>query len=103
MVDPRGETHPVSSRLIAPHSYVKLNLPPRPRYYGGYYYPGPDLYWSPFWYPYWDLDYYYVPGYRIYTEYDWAWRKGSVRLHLAYEQEKRVFEHDFTLDREEIK
>jgi len=116
VVDSSGETHPVRGRVIAPHSYVGMSLPPPPIYssgwfgsYGigyGYYDPFfPHAYLGP---PY---SYAYDPfiysphyySYRIYTVYDWEWGKGPVRLRLEYEHARTNFVHNFTFERREVK
>src|SRR5205823_1661922 len=97
VVDPRGESHPLRERTIAPQSYIKLLFPPpRPTYY----YPaGPTLGiglgtrigvanhgpLNDFWYP----ELYPSPQYlRVYDAgnfHYWSWDdQGEVRMTLAY-------------------
>src|SRR5579872_6978088 len=48
VVDPRGESHPIRGRIIAPHSYTAMLLPPKPATvettYPGTYAYGPGWY-----------------------------------------------------------
>src|SRR5882762_2674772 len=63
-VDPGGQSHPFRSQSIAPHSYVKLILPPMRPYYrtgptfgiglGIHAAREPDPLWSRFYDPLWD-------------------------------------------------
>ena len=101
VVDPKGQSHPLASRTIAPQSFIKLVLPPlRPvvgpvgptigigfGFGGGFYRRG---------YPYRVGYFYDEPGWYgppYYAVYDdgqgsyWRWPdEGSVRLVLAYER-----------------
>jgi hypothetical protein len=98
VVDPKGETHPMRGRLIAPHSYISMLLPPIPLTLP-YAYPG----WA--WGPYWTGPYYgyYDPWYgyyQVFTQYDWTWKTGLARLHLNFEHAGQTFTHDFQIARE---
>lgn len=94
VVGPNGESHPMGSGVIAPHSYIEFALPPSipvvrtyayPRYGFGYGYYGRRRGFG-----------YYPFRYRAYPtyayDYDvgraplWDWTAGEVRLHLAYVQ-----------------
>jgi hypothetical protein len=108
VVDPKGETHPVRGRVLAPHSYAKMLWPPPPTtaetVYPSYFGPG----WAPG-YPYvWGGFYgsYYGPVvtyYHAYTAYDWKWDPGEAHMHLAYERQGKEFNHDFLILREREK
>jgi hypothetical protein len=105
-VDPRGESHPVRGRVIAPHSYAAMLWPPlpasheviSPAYYGQAWAPG---------YPYmWGDYYYYGPGvsfYRVNSPYDWNWDVGEAHIHLTYDENGREFDHEFVILREREK
>jgi hypothetical protein len=119
VIDAKGETHPVQGRVIGPHSFTRIILPPVPLsyqtvqpypYYGwgwgtgfaqppfGYSYP-----YSPFFGGGFYDDFYNGPlvtNYEIRTPYDWKWRTGPVRLHLTYDRDGRSFDHSFVIDRE---
>ena len=112
-VDPQGESHPLRDRVLAPHSYTRMLLPPVPFTYAypDYYAYGPYGpgwgYWGGWWDPYWGP--WYGPGYwgsppmtyeQILTQYDWKWKSGQARLRLTYERAGKTFEHDFELVRE---
>jgi hypothetical protein len=114
VIDPKGESHPIRERVLGPHSFTKLLLPPEP-----FSYAYPDYWaWGPGWgwgYPGWYGPYYwgpyYGPGwwgppplsyYRVLTLYDWEWKKGTARLRLTFEKaNKDTFEQDFEIVREE--
>jgi hypothetical protein len=117
VVDPRGESHPLRSRVIGPRSYTHLLLPPIPFAYpsahygwgwggwggwGGYGGWGWGAY-SPFWGPYYGPVFYGPPAVtytRVMTNYDWEWKTGPVRLRLSYESGGKNFDHDFEVQRE---
>ncbi len=110
VVDPHGESHPLRGRVIGPHSYAWLLLPPFPFTYAypDYWAWGP--YWGPGWYdPFWGGWYgpYYGPPPMAYeqviTSYDWRWKSGLARLRLTYERNNKIFEHNFEFVREENK
>ena len=117
VVDSSGETHPVRERIIGPHSYVGMSLPPPPRIYSSGYYGGYGIgygYYDPyFWHPFFGPPsfyaygpYYYSPqffSYRVITPYDWEWGKGPVRLQLEYERARTNFVHNFIFERRELK
>jgi len=107
VVDPRGETHPVRGRIIGPHSYAAMLLPPRPITLPGW---GPGHAWgwgwgwtpyTPFYDPYY-AEFYQPPVYyyEVRTAYDWHWDSGPIRLHLAYERDGTSFEHNLEFVRE---
>jgi hypothetical protein len=111
VIDPRGETHPVRGKVIGPHSFTRMSVPPipysyqaiapytpwgwgpgyinygvGPSFYGGFYNPhfyGPE-----------------IVNYQITTQYDWEWKTGQARLRLAYERDGTSFEHHFVIVRE---
>ncbi|HZV33248.1 MAG TPA: hypothetical protein VFB72_01625 [Verrucomicrobiae bacterium] len=99
VVDPRGETHPVRGRLIAPQSYAAMLWPARPE--GG---PVMRPAVTPFWDPFWGFN--YGPGFTVYnvhSPFDWNWGEGQARIRLSYEQNGRNFFHDFVIDRQREK
>jgi hypothetical protein len=112
VIAPSGETHPVPGRLIGPHSFTRLLMPPLPIVYpytdwsmgwgpGAW---GPGLY-DPFWGPYYAAPYYYptTSYHRIPTAYDWDWKIGAAQFHFTYERNTNTFEHSFEIIREELK
>jgi hypothetical protein len=114
VVDPHGESHPIRSRVLAPHSFVVMSLPPAPRscpypYYFAYPYPAWAGYgwgwYGPYWYRYrYDPLFWPPPAYyEVLTRYDWEWNTGLVRLHLTYDRDGKTIEHDFEFVREQAK
>jgi hypothetical protein len=100
IIDPQGESHPVFSQTIAPHTFIKLILPPSPAvmyswddpYYGwpGYGYGGYGRFGR---YRYWRGGYYYYGG-PSYVEvyqppdpfyFDWE-GETDVNLNLIFER-----------------
>jgi len=114
VIDPAGETHPMRGRVIGPHSYVRLLLPPvpftfsHPDYTWGWGWGGSPWGWG--WPGYVPLSGpYFAEGFigpppivyeQALTVYDWRWKHGTVRLHMEYERGKETFAHEFELDRE---
>jgi hypothetical protein len=115
VVDPKGESHPLRDRVIGPHSYTRILLPPIP-----FSYAYPDYWgwsprwgvgWGPGWYdPFWGGWYgpwaYGPPAIsyeQILTVYDWEWKTGLVRLRLTYNRNAKSFEHNFEIIREKAK
>ncbi len=112
VVDPQGESHPVSGRLIAPHSYVQVSFPPVPITfpYSSYAWDplwGPGWGWyDPFWGPYFGPAFIGPPPVtysQVWTAYDWNWKPGPAQIHLLYDRQGRTFEHDFEFIREKRK
>jgi len=107
VVDPKGETHPIRGRVIAPHSYTRMLQPPVPAsvqvtapYYGW----GPGFY-TGFGYPYAPFydDFYYGPAtayYHIVTPYDWKWDVGPARFRFTCQRNNSFFDHNFEIVRE---
>jgi hypothetical protein len=114
-VDPRGESHPIPTRTIAPGSSTKLIFPPvrptirqsgpvfgfgvgmhvssRREYHGGY--------------PYGDPFYNDYPRYyRVEDDgtvyWDWGGNGTSVKVRLVYSQGEKTFHHDFTFRRVKV-
>src|SRR5262249_41183227 len=74
VVDPRGESHPVRGRVVGPHSFTGMLLPPEPITFPSYGY-GWGWGWGPY-APFYDPFYtgfYSPPVYynEIITPYDW--------------------------------
>ncbi len=116
-VDPLGESHPIAGRMIGPHSYAQLSLPPVPVTF-----PYPAYGWGPLWGPGWGgvgwgwYDPLWGPSfgpafigpppvtyYQVWTAYDWNWRPGRAHFHLLYDRQGKTFEHDFEIIREKRK
>jgi hypothetical protein len=111
-VDPRGESHPLRSQMIAPGSFIKLILPPpRPQVYD----PGPRIGFG-FGiigraHPYHN-DAFYAAGYdepRYYTVYDagdnsyWTWEgETTARLLLTFAQGNKTFGEEFWFRRKKM-
>ncbi|HEX8916316.1 MAG TPA: hypothetical protein VF796_28455 [Humisphaera sp.] len=116
-VDPNGQSHPLASQPIAPGSFARIHLPPRPPqaragprfgfgvglgFGGGYYHRhgfGPGYFGSA-----WDDPFYDTP--RYYAVYDpndptfWEWPgEGDVRLTLTFERGGKLFTHDWVFGR----
>ena len=114
VVDPAGESHPVRGRVLGPHSYVQLLLPPipfkfaHPDYTWGWGWDAGNWGWgwpdyAPMAGPYYSEGFFGPPPIvysRALTAYEWKWKQGPVQLHLAYERGAASFEHDFKFDRE---
>jgi len=110
VVDPTGESHPIHDRILAPHSFTRLIVPPVPFTYAypDYFAYGPGWGWAyagswydPFWGP--GLGWWGPPPlsyHQVLTNYDWQWKTGPARLRLTYERAGKIFEHDFELVRE---
>jgi len=88
LVDPNGLSHPLADRMIAPHSWIKLILPPPPP--PDVYAPGPAVtlgfgFGGPGWYSGFSAP--IAPEPRRYREYPydaWPWEgQTDVRLILA--------------------
>lgn len=115
LVTPNGETRPLplGAATIGPRSYVSMMLPPEARslrrnpafglslgfgysgYYDSYYRPGLGLY-APL---------YHEPPYYMDSAPVWDWGRGQVRLRFHYEAEQNTntFEHQFVIDRLDVK
>lgn len=97
IVDPDGQSHPLSSRVMAPQSFIKLILPPvgpirtaQPLGFSRGYF-GPEYPYNDD--PYWDGPPYYpdpffdeppAPEYDDQEGTYWRWDHGDVRLILVY-------------------
>jgi hypothetical protein len=122
ILDPEGETHPLQNRTIAPHSYVRMTLPPTARVYSpsyagglglgfGYGFHDPLLFNGrfgyPYYYPYYGLSdpFYYAPPVYVQqiTPYDWEWKQGEVHLKLEYERAGKNFVHNLVFERRRVK
>ena len=108
-VDPAGQSHPFRSQSIAPHSYVKLILPPlRPYYRSGptfgvglgiHAYRGRDPFWPGFYDPFWEEPRYFTVVDETDTLY-WSWEDESeARVRLTFRRGKEMFHHNFLLKR----
>jgi hypothetical protein len=115
-VDPRGQSHPFRSQSIAPHSYIRVILPPlRPyyrtgpsfgigigvsasRYHGRHFRGSYGHFHDPF------FDH---PTYMTY--YDdtdnlfWTWEgETDARIRLTYRRGREVFHHNFLFRRKKV-
>jgi len=111
-VDPGGQSHPFRSQSIAPHSYVKLILPPMRPYYrtGPTFGFGVGIHaergcypYGPWWYdPFWDEPMYFA----VYDETDtlyWSWEgEGEARIRLTFRRGREVFHHNFVFRRKKV-
>jgi len=110
VIDPEGESHAIRAHILGPHSFTRMLLPPLP-----FTYAYPNYYWGwgwgwgwgpydPFWGPYYYGPAYYGPPPVAYTQvmtrFDWTWKTGTARLHLTYERNTNIFEHEFEIVRE---
>lgn len=107
VVDTLGQSHPIYSQTIAPHSYINLLIPPeRPTYFVSPYYAGGYAY------PYyaWEWDYGFMPPPPpTYVEvadlnpYYWEWNgPGQFRLLLVYRRGLNIFENRFAFVRRKL-
>jgi hypothetical protein len=109
-VDPAGQSHPFRSQSIAPHSFVKLILPPmRPYYRAGptfglgvgihAYRGGRYPYGAGFYDPFWDEPAYFA----VVDETDtlfWNWEgESDARVRLTFRRGREVFHHNFLFRR----
>jgi len=109
-VDPAGQSHPLRSQSIAPHSFVKLILPPMRPYYragptfglgiGIHAYRGRGGFWGGAWDdPFWDEPRYFALVDENDTFY-WNWEgESDARLNLTYRRGREVFHHNFLFKR----
>ena len=111
-VDPAGQSHPFRSQSIAPHSFVKLILPPMRPYYragptfgfglGIHAYRGRGAFGDGFYDPFWDEPRYFAVVDENDTVY-WNWEdEGEARVRLTYRRGKESFHHDFTFRRKKV-
>jgi len=115
VVDPEGQSHPLRSQTMAPHSFVKLILPPyRPvvRHEGAVFGIGVGTHVG-------DRRHYHGDGFdeidslddgpRYLTVYEddvlyWDWNgQGEGRLMLAFQRKDQTFTHEFVIRRVQIK
>ena len=130
VVDPDGQSHPLRAQTIAPHSFIKLVLPPLKPYvydpgptfgfgvgthvgsaYGPYYSP----FYSPYYYPYYSHYWYgapygptyYEPRYfYVYDEGDnryWDWKgETDARMTLVFARGEKQFTHELAFHRKKM-
>ena len=118
VVDPYGQSHPLPSMTMAPHSYIKLIFPPyRPRVEGpgptfgigigahvgsardGYGYDGFGDFYDPFWN---EPRYFAVVGGGDDALY-WEWEdEGEIRLSIVFQRGDEVFSHEFAIRRVKV-
>jgi len=112
-VDPRGQSHSLRGQAIAPHSYIKVILPPmRPYYrtgptfgfgigiqaYRGY----PRRYWPGAYDPLWDEPRYMTVVDETDTVY-WSWDgESEARIRLTFRKGREMFHHDFVFRRKKV-
>lgn len=110
IVDPEGQSHRLMSQTIAPHSFIRLVLPPFPEVYewdepywaggyGGYwYYRGPRRYYRGYY------GFYAEPGYAVVYDssnpayFDWS-GETDVRMTLRFDRAGKQFDHSFAFHR----
>lgn len=109
-VDPAGQSHPFRSQSIAPHSFVKVILPPMRPYYragpsfgigvGIHAYRGRYPYWGRGLYdPFWDEPRYFAVVDETDTLY-WNWEgESEARIRLTYRRGREEFHHNFVFRR----
>jgi hypothetical protein len=109
-VDPTGQSHPFRSQTIAPHSFVKLILPPMPVYYrtgptfgigvGIHAYRDPYPYGPAFEDPtMWDRPTYFAVVDESETFF-WEWEgEGEARIRLTFRRGREEFHHNFVFRR----
>jgi hypothetical protein len=111
IITPDGQSQPLRTGTIAPHTWSGFTVPPLVREYrrsgvsfgigvgtwggdgGGFGGAGYD--------PFYD-DFAYLPS----DVPAWTWKTGPVRLHLAFERQSEppeAFEHDWSIDRVKVK
>jgi len=114
VIDASGESHPLRGRVMEPHSYIRLVLPPvpsgfqHPDYTWGWGWGGATWGWGWPGYPPMSGPYYAEgflgPPPLVYehplTVYDWTWNRGPVHLRLTYDRGKESFEHEFEFNRD---
>ncbi|HEV8604093.1 MAG TPA: hypothetical protein VGQ99_01930 [Tepidisphaeraceae bacterium] len=111
-VDPRGQSHSLRSQAIAPHSYVKLILPPMRPYYrtgpsfgigvGIHASRGRGAFWPGFYDPSFDEPQYFTVVDEADTVY-WSWEDESeARIRLTFRRGKEVFHHNFLFRRKKV-
>jgi hypothetical protein len=111
-VDPAGQSHPFRSQSIAPHSYVKLILPPMRPYYrtgpsfgigvGIHAYRGRYPYGAGFYDPFWDEPRYLAVVDETDTLY-WNWEdEGEARVRLTFRRGREEFHHNFVFKRKRV-
>ena len=116
-VDPQGQSHPLRSQTIAPHSFVKLILPPMlPEVApsgpvigigigAGFGYAGPFGmgYYDPLYDPMWERPRYYAV-YDTENTYYWDWSdEGDVRLTLVFQRDdQKPFSQEFVFHRRKM-
>ncbi len=105
VIDPRGESHPMRSLVIGPHSFSSMLVPPEPititTYgWGGGWGWGPYPTVDPFFFDFYPPPVYYT---QVRTPYDWDWNTGNARIHLMYERNRKTFEQEFEITREQEK
>src|SRR4051812_38228397 len=108
-VDPAGQSHPFRSQSIAPHSFVKLILPPMRPYYragptfglgvGIHAYRGRGAFGGGWDDPFWDEPRYFTVVDESDTLY-WNWEgESDARVRLTYRRGREVFHHNFLFRR----
>jgi len=112
-VDPAGQSHPFRSQSIAPHSYIKLILPPMRPYYrtapsfgigvGIHAYRGGWPWAAGYYDPFSDEPVYLTVVDETDTLY-WEWEdEGEARIRLTFRRGREVFHHNFTFRRKKVK
>ncbi len=113
VVDPEGQSRPLRGQVIAPHSFMKLILPPMRQVYRASPAIGIGIgvsahrYYGRPWYDPWYPDPWHDPwpAYLVVRgddeAYYWSWRgESTIRLRLTFECDGQSIVHDFTVRRE---
>jgi len=113
-VDPAGQSHPLRSQSIAPHSFIKLILPPMLPYYrsgptfgigiGVHADRGGDSVWGG---DFWDREWVEPTYFTVVDETDtlyWDWEgESDARARLTFRRGREVFHHNFLFKRVKAK
>jgi hypothetical protein len=111
-VDPAGQSHPFRSQSIAPHSYIKLILPPMRPYYrtapsfgigvGIHAYRDAWPWAAGSYDPFIDEPVYLTVVDETDTLY-WEWEgEGEARIRLTFRRGREMFHHNFTFRRKKL-
>jgi hypothetical protein len=99
VVDPAGQSHPVPSQAIGPHSFIRLVLPPmRPGYWAA---PGYAVYRGGGWWDYGGAVWVAVPAGP--PELYWRWHDETMaKVHLVYKRGDETIVQEFLFGRRKM-